>query len=214
MNTTYRVAKLQPGDKEQFIEAFLSAFRNDPLIVHAFGHERSGDPATDRRIRAFLGFLFDKGMLLDEPLWGIYDGTTLLGGYIAEGTADQPSSGGWAKQLRLSWRMLALARHIPMQALRFLSDYSRMTRAVVPVLQHRYLTMIAVRREAQGCGLGKKLLLHVLRTAEEVGMGVALDTENPDNVPLYEHFGFKLIKEIRVDGVTVYCMFCDTSAVS
>lgn len=38
--------------------------------------------------------------------------------------------------------------------------------------------------------------------------GVALDTTNPVNVPFYEHHGYRVLKQMRVDdALDVWCMF-------
>lgn len=69
--------------------------------------------------------------------------------------------------------------------------------------------MIAVHANAQGRGLGKALLTNILKevNADKEAEGIGLDTENPDNMSLYEHFGFSLVETLKIDALTIYRMF-------
>jgi GNAT superfamily N-acetyltransferase len=67
---------------------------------------------------------------------------------------------------------------------------------------HIHLNMIGVRREVAGSGLGRRLLQHVHEmSAQDPGSrGVSLTTEKPENIRLYEHFGYHMIGRRRVSG--------------
>ena len=41
------------------------------------------------------------------------------------------------------------------------------------------------------------LLEEVIRYAKNHGLMISLETHNPDNVPLYEHFGFKVFGVVQ-----------------
>jgi GNAT superfamily N-acetyltransferase len=60
---------------------------------------------------------------------------------------------------------------------------------------HIHLNMIGVRRSAQGTGVGRELIEYVHRLSKEDGTstGVTLTTEDEANLPLYEHFGYRII---------------------
>ena len=62
--------------------------------------------------------------------------------------------------------------------------------------------MIGVRRAQQRLGLGRELLGAVHRLADDdpQSTGVSLTTERAENVPLYEHFGYKVIGHARVSA--------------
>ena len=55
-----------------------------------------------------------------------------------------------------------------------------------------YLYNLSVRKEAQGKGIAKKLLLPVLEFCDDEKMVTYLETNKESNVPMYEHFGFEL----------------------
>jgi GNAT superfamily N-acetyltransferase len=60
---------------------------------------------------------------------------------------------------------------------------------------HIHLNMIGVSRAAQGSGLGRVLIDHVhgMSLRDPLSEGVTLTTEDPSNVPLYEHFGYRVV---------------------
>ena len=59
-----------------------------------------------------------------------------------------------------------------------------------PPQPHWYLEHIAVDAEARGRGLGRALIEHGLSSADAEGVTSWLVTSKPDNLPMYERFGF------------------------
>ena len=55
---------------------------------------------------------------------------------------------------------------------------------------HWYLAFIGVHPVRQGCGVGAALLRSRLRRCDEQGLPADLVPSKPENVPLYQHFGF------------------------
>jgi N-acetylglutamate synthase-like GNAT family acetyltransferase len=60
-----------------------------------------------------------------------------------------------------------------------------------------YLQLVAIDRSLKGSGAFRQLVEPLLKRLEHENMPVLLDTHDRDNVPLYEHFGFKLVREHR-----------------
>ncbi len=60
--------------------------------------------------------------------------------------------------------------------------------------------MLGVRRSHAGLGLARRLLdaLHERSYRDRESCGVTLNTEDPSNVPLYQHFGYRVIGQGRV----------------
>lgn len=56
-----------------------------------------------------------------------------------------------------------------------------------------YLMMVGVKKNAQGEGIGSKLLRPILSAAKKVNIPVFLDTCNLTNVSIYQKMGFKII---------------------
>ncbi len=61
---------------------------------------------------------------------------------------------------------------------------------VHPKTGYWYLACIGVEPATQGNGLGAALLRSRLRICDALASAAFLESSNPSNVPLYEHFGF------------------------
>lgn len=70
-----------------------------------------------------------------------------------------------------------------------------------------YIKIIAVADENRGKGVFRKLITPTLNYCKEHNIPIILESTNPDNIPIYEHFGFKLVKTIAIDGIDLsqYC---------
>ena len=60
--------------------------------------------------------------------------------------------------------------------------------------------LIGVSRASQGSGLGRKLMdhVHLMSHEDASSQGVTLTTEDPANVPLYEHLGYRLVEHVTL----------------
>jgi len=57
------------------------------------------------------------------------------------------------------------------------------------------LDSVAVEGFARGRGIASALIRHGLERARVAGFPTTLETGSPGNVPIYEHFGFRVIRE-------------------
>lgn len=207
MNNMHTIARLGRADKPLFVSLIINAFAQDPLFLSLFGQpELSGK--HKRRSEAFVEYLFDKSFLLQEEIWGLYTKEGVLGGvYLVE----PPSAGNgrlMGGSIRLAIRTARLAFQLPPSTLSFLNRYMVLTRAAIPHKSCHYLIMIGVHPRMQGQGIGKALLQHLLSSVNRhpASWGVSLDTENADNVPLYEKLGFTVSKQEQLGELPIYCM--------
>ena len=76
-----------------------------------------------------------------------------------------------------------------------------------PKEPHWHLGPIAVVPEMQGRGIGSQLLEHFCRHVDQAGQTAYLETDRPENVPLYERFGFSVTEEAPVLGVRNWFMW-------
>jgi hypothetical protein len=49
--------------------------------------------------------------------------------------------------------------------------------------------------------------IHNIVDEDITSIGIGLDTENPDNIALYQHFGYRLVATENLDGMMIYIMF-------
>lgn len=62
---------------------------------------------------------------------------------------------------------------------------------------HAYLWFLGVRPEAQGFGVGSRMLAAGLAEVDAQGRHAFLESSNEANVPLYRRHGFELVEEYR-----------------
>ncbi len=190
-------------DKElsvQAIDILARAFQHDPLIQNLFPED------TELRSRVFFQYLLRKSDLLNEKFLGIYNNGKLQGVASIETPLVKNSIG---KTLSFIVESLKLALKIPFRRFIFLNNYMKATLSVRPKDPHHYLVFIGIDPSVQGEGLGRAFLEAIHESVENdtSSIGIGLDTENPENVPLYEYFGYKLTEKELLDPITVFCLF-------
>ncbi len=60
-----------------------------------------------------------------------------------------------------------------------------------------YIQLVAIDSAMKGRGVFRQLIEPVLARLERENIPALIDTHDKDNVPIYEHFGFELVKEHR-----------------
>ena len=61
-----------------------------------------------------------------------------------------------------------------------------------------YLFIVGVAAGLQGKGFGGKLIGTAIEKSEREGIQLYLETETEENVKMYEHLGFRLLKRITL----------------
>lgn len=204
MADAIRIRDLHAGDRDDFIAVMAQAFEADPLFIKAFGLR--GEGGWERRVTSFLSFMFDMNRLKRGTPRGLFvDGRLTAGALLDPPVSPLVSMfGAFASALRF----LPVALALPVDGSAFLNSYTRRTRAAAPRGPHGYLVMVGVRPQAQGQGLGRRLVEDAIaRTrGDPRAIGIALDTENEANVRLYEHLGFRKTASLDLGGVRAHCM--------
>lgn len=211
------VRDLGAGDREAFVAVMSAAFARDPLVVAVLGADDATGPAARRR-DAFMSFMFDQNRISGgRPRGAFVDGRL-----VACALLEPPPASRLVGTLRMVAAALAfvpVAIRCGGRATAQLNDYVRRTRRVAPAAPHCYLAMLGVTPLAQGQGWGKRLVYDAIAQAERAprSTGIALDTENPDNVALYTRWGFETVAIVELAGVRAVAMFrpregCDRSA--
>lgn len=73
---------------------------------------------------------------------------------------------------------------------------------------HYYLQTIGVAPEARGRGYATQLIQPFLDEADGKGMGTYTETVTPENVGLYQHYGFQVMEEIATrQGLTLWIFY-------
>lgn len=78
---------------------------------------------------------------------------------------------------------------------------------------HRYfpaqsvyvVQVVCVETRLKGSGAFRALMDPVIAQCEAEGLPMVLQTHNPDNVPIYEHFGFSLLERVDAGDGKLSC---------
>jgi GNAT superfamily N-acetyltransferase len=73
------------------------------------------------------------------------------------------------------------------------SNFSSKIHSRVADFPHLYLFLMAVDPMERGKGFASKLLKPMLDKAGRNNLPVYLETHDEENIPIYEHFGFKIV---------------------
>jgi GNAT superfamily N-acetyltransferase len=180
-------------------DVLCEAFADYPVMRYVLGSE--GD--YRQRLGVLVGLFVAGRMLGDDVALGILDGSKLAGtATIALPDTEPPPEVEAVREQ--AWRALgpdALARY---------QRFSTVSRSFAVERPHLFLDMLGVRSRYKGRGLGRLLLdaVHDHSRAHVTSEGVRLTTENPANVELYRHFGYRLIGHAPVaDGLETWVLF-------
>ena len=173
------------ADIDAVADDLCASFRNDPQ----FDWFMRPGPGRERARLAFFQ------MLLGEVA-------------LPTGVISRPATGGaasvWINSANMGPNSLASElRALPTILLATgLSRFGRIlsTRRAMDLYHpmdrpHAYLWFLGVRPEAQGLGVGSRLLAAGLATVDAQGLPAYLESSSPANVPLYRRHGFEVVRE-------------------
>ncbi len=167
------------------------AFYDYPVMRHVLG-ERHDDYAP--RLSTLVHFFVMARVLRDEELLGTMVGADLAATALVSYPGRGESPAELATLRDEVWDDLGSESR---------SRYEDFGVACAPFdveVPHIHLNMIGVSRAAQGRGLGRMLMDHVhgMSRRDTLSEGVTLTTEDPSNVPIYEHLGYRVVGHARV----------------
>jgi ribosomal protein S18 acetylase RimI-like enzyme len=183
--------RVQKRDISQTAKVLADAFKSDPLWNKIF----EGESDLKKRFRAFFEVPIRHCLKYGE----VYATSENLEGVIAWVPGEYADMTPW--RIILSGAMGA--------AMRMGSNVSKKMGSVFkPVTEDRhehmaehdilYLLVVGVATELQDKGFGRKLLNAAIEKSEREGLQLYLETETEENVEIYEHFGFRLLKKITL----------------
>jgi hypothetical protein len=184
------VAPLGAGQAAAVAAVLQASHADYPSFRHLVA-----DPARRRRLLGATFTAVARDALPFGAVYGATEGGRLLGAAVWLPPGRFPWSP--ARQLRGAPWFLAALRAAP----RSFPAYMRMGRNALrlfPDGPHWYLEVLGVRPEAQGRGLGTRLLRPVLDQADRDGVACFLETADPANVAFYQPLGFRLEGELQL----------------
>ncbi len=191
-NTKSYLIRLTKDQIEPASEMLVRSFFNDPKLTHILP-EKDARKERGRHLFAF------------ELRYGLRYGRVFTTSPNLEGVAV------WIPSERSAitfWRAMlcggmALQRGLGKEAMARLEAFSNQVdeyhKKHLPD-PHCYLFFIGVDPRHQGQGYGGKLMRPMLEWLDEKGMACYLNTQNEENIGLYEHFGFRVVEQVTLPG--------------
>lgn len=186
------------SDLPQVAEDLSAAFANDPMFDWFMRDDGRREAARLRLFKRLVGMAHVDGEVLRPAVGGaasLWLPSESLGpSSLLEELRVIPTvlaATGLARLSRMSAMRAAMDRHHPMER------------------PHVYLWFIGVRPEAQGLGVGGRLLTAGLQRVDALGLPAYLESSSPANVPLYRRHGFEVTREIqpRPDSPVMWAMW-------
>ena len=192
MQQTSSVVRLTGADLDWATALLGAAFLNEPPMSHLFTGARR-ESQTREFVRCACAYALGSGEVYTTStrqgvaLW-------LPPGKTTISLLTMARTGLLLAPFRLGLTTLA-------RVLGFMEHMDTMHKQTAPA-HHYYLLMLGVHPQAQGKGVGKILMNHLLERAEQESMPVYLETQSERNLDLYRRFGFNVAIEDSVPGLT------------
>ena len=194
-----KIGTLDAAEMGEAVGVIVRGMRDNPNIVAAFGQ----DPGVrHRRLLRLFGATAaaevpgrDRDMLAARGPDGEILGVC---GMMPPGRC-QP---GLGRQLRIAPALLALGLGGAGRTMKWLGTWSKQD----PEERHWHLGPVAVDAHLQGKGIGSKLMQAFCAMMDAAGEVAYLETDKEINVRFYERFGFEVVGEEEVLGVSNWFM--------
>lgn len=184
------------------------AFHDYPVMRYILGRESPGQAGhLDTLIRFFVMARAVRG----EPILGLFSGSEITAVALVSYPEAPPSPQALESMREDVWAELGEDARMRYEEL------GSIWKGMALDVPHIRLNMIGVLPAFQGRGHGRPLLdeVHNLSRQKAGSTGVALTTEDPGNLPLYEHVGYEITGHATVDAeLETWALFrpCDRPA--
>jgi ribosomal protein S18 acetylase RimI-like enzyme len=185
------------------VEIFTQGFSNDPLFLFAFPEEEQRKRLT-KIMYEFV--VYDLVPKLNLKLKGAFIDDIFAGCIIYT----TPDARGWSDEMNDAIaKMQAKAND---KRINLIGEYARLKK-YDPAVPHFYGNEHSVKKEYRKHGIGKALAEYMINECEShpASWGIVIDTANPDNVPLYQKWGFVLKATIDFYDIKSYAMWRENS---
>ena len=197
-----KVENLNRSDKEEAVSVLASAFHEYPVMRFVL---KSEGEKYESDLRALMGFFCESRLTRNNPLLGI----KVNGRIVAVSGINEPEFKPRSPELNKVYSNLRST--IGEDAITRLESYEKKSHPNTLDVSYYFLGIIGVKPAHQGKGYAKRIIEEVQRMSEahSSSKGVCLCTESPQNVPLYEHLGYKIISEAEVGDIHTWAMYRD-----
>jgi ribosomal protein S18 acetylase RimI-like enzyme len=188
------VGLLAPADLPLAVGVLARGMRDNPIHVAAFG------PDPERRERLLARLFTSMFRHMEQHALGARRDGELVGvcGRLPAGRC-RPTTG---QSLRMAPTIASAGPRTLLRTMRWIGEWSKRD----PDERHEHLGPVAVDRHLQGLGIGSAMLAAHTEELDVQHLTGWLETDRPQNVRLYERFGYAVVEEAHVLGVPSWFM--------
>ena len=194
-NDLSTLVRLQKSHIKPAAKVLARAFQEHPIFVYFIPDE------SKRRDK--LHYIFEKGVLYGVLYGEVYatspnlEGITIL---LPSETADMTL---WRLvRVGMLFLFFRLGAGFISRGLRIADFLSSVQQRYAP-LRYWLLQFLGVDPDHQGKGYASTLLKAMLSRIDEEHLPCYLDTEEAENVPLYQRYGFRVVKELTIPNTDI-----------
>jgi ribosomal protein S18 acetylase RimI-like enzyme len=185
------IDRLTTKDTDWAAKTLEQAFYTDPLLNFIYGDSINKPGKLN---------LFFKVTFRLAALYGDCFATAEKDGVLMMLPPDQTKmtigkayrSGLLAATFKMGWASLS-------RMMAFM-DFAEKGHKAAAAFDHYYIMTVGVLPERQGRGIGKKLMTRALEVVDAHKMPCYLETQNENNVPIYQKFGFEVVSDEELPG--------------
>ncbi len=199
MATSHReVGALALLNKDQIKQAagvLARAFYEDPLWVYFLPNETERPQKLFRMLRMLMNHsvLYSEVHATSPDLEGV--SVWLPSAKVTMSPWRMLRSGALPVMLKMSRKEIG-------RSMRY-TEYAEAVHEKRAPADHWYLQFIGVDPAFQGRGYAGGLLRPMLARMDAEGASCFLETQNRENVPIYEHYGFRVVEEGTIPGTDI-----------
>lgn len=184
--------RLEKGQVKSASEVLSRAFIDDPELVRFI-------PEPHKRVRLLLSLFpmtLNHGILHGE-VYAIAPDMEGVAVWFPSGVPTMTlwtliRCGGLPLLFKVSWKFLRKMKQD--------DDFAHELRQRLAPFPHWYLAVLGVDPKFQGKGCASKLLRPMLARLDAENLPCYVETTTEEYVPIYQHFGFKVIHEAIMPG--------------
>lgn len=183
--------RVPPERIAETVDALCEAFHDYPVMRYGVGEAGA---EYDRFLREMIHVFVSSRVLREDPILGIEDAGRLVAIATITAPGERPVPADFSALRDAMWEILGPAARARYEVLVAVWE-----RLAIPGV-HYHVNMLGVRHAYAGRGLGGRLLreVHAMSLAHLTSTGVSLSTEDPKNVALYQHCGYRVVGHERV----------------
>jgi ribosomal protein S18 acetylase RimI-like enzyme len=196
------LVRLEKGQIERASEVLSRAFRDDPELLEFF-------PESQKRQRLLLP-MFRVALAHALRHGEVYTVSPAFEGVAVWLPSDAPEislwtllrGGGLGLLFKTRWEFLRNLRTFWgfWRKMKEDDEFARRLRRRLAPFPHWYLSILGVAPEFQGKGCASRLLKPMLARLDAANLPCYVETTIEEYVPIYQHFGFKVIQEEVLPG--------------